>query len=310
MGIDHRQALTIIAPHLLLPLPVEDLAPPACRRPDSTLGREGQRPREAVREFLQGLLAMLAYNIADEGIAAVVGALVAEAVLAKNPHFVIGQLLTGHNRRTDEHIAMAVPQVVLQPGSLDLGHPLRHPHRHRGHGHRIRGDDVGITIEHIVALLRLIAEGLQVKGGDFARQLARGPEGDHVGKLVGDDIAQPIVGAAQNEGHLRRPDLHLVVIIVGGAVGVVVVILDDEMDGAVRTVVIETGNGFVDLFRHLGDDAGGAFGPLMKMDLKMVSPEGVPIQFGMVDRLLLGMEDWRSVAAKDKNESRPSQEIS
>jgi len=288
MRIDHRQALAVIAPHLLLPLFIERFATHARGRLEGALGREGQRPGEAVRKLLQGLLTVPADDVADQGIAHVIGALVAKAVFAKHSHLIVGELLSGHNRRADEHVAVAVPKIVLQAGCLDLRHPLRHPHRHHSHGEGIGGDDVGVSVEDIIALFRFIAESLQIKSRDLARQFTRRPERDHVGKLMGHHIAQPVVGAAQDKGHLRGPDLHLVVVIKSGAVGVVVMILDDKVDGAVRTVVVKAGDRRVDLLGHFGNHPGGALGAFVKMDLKMAGLEGEPLQFGMIDRLFLG----------------------
>jgi len=65
-------------------------------------------------------------------------------------------------------------------------------------------------------------------------------------------------------------------------------ILDDKVDGAVRTVVVKAGDRRVDLLGHFGNHPGGALGAFVKMDLKMAGLEGEPLQFGMIDRLFLG----------------------
>jgi hypothetical protein len=103
-------------------------------------------------------------------------------------------------------------------------------------------------------------------------------------ELVGDDIAEPVRGAAQFvvviEG--RRPDLDGIEKEHGGAVGVVVVILEDDADTAARFVVVELGNRTVCSFGDLCGSGGRLVETLMIEDAEMLGVQNTPFELGVI----------------------------
>ena len=237
---------------------------------------------------MQCVVAVLGGDVADQGVAVVVDELVAETGLGEHPHLVEGQQLLLERGNAQHHVAVGIPAVVPGRGHLVLGHPLGEPHREDRGRQGIRHHQVGKPGQDIGAVaLALVAEMLEIQRRCALPCLARRPEGDDVHELVGDDVGQPVAGAAQVEVVIERggPYLDRVVIEEGGPVGVVVVILEDDAHPAAGAVAVELGHRTVRRLGDLGGSLGSPAQPVVVEDLEVGGLQDLPLKLGVVLRL-------------------------
>ena len=114
--------------------------------------------------------------------------------------------------------------------------------------------------------------------------LRAAPREDDVHELVGDDVCQPVAGAAQVEVVIEGsgPDLDGVVIEEGGAVGVVVVVLEDDAHPAAGAVAVEFGHRTVRGLGDLGGSLGSQSQAVVVENLEVGGLQDLPLQLRVV----------------------------
>jgi hypothetical protein len=108
------------------------------------------------------------------------------------------------------------------------------------------------------------------------------------------------VCAAEIEVHARRPNLDFVIVEIRRAVGVIIIVLDDETDFLVGLVVVERGYRFVNLFSNLCHNSAGSLCTFVEVNEKVICLERFPLKFGMVD--FLGVEGRQEEKGEWKKE--------
>ncbi len=280
----HRRELPVVAgTQRRHPVPVDV---PAALAGDVLHGAVHGEPVElpqALVDPVDRLGAVGGGDVAHQAVAVVVDLLVAEPAMPQKPHVVVGQHAVLGDRHAQDHVAVRVPAVIALAGRLVLRHSLGPPRRYHGARDGIRDDQVGIAGDHVGALLGLEADGLEVQRGNAQRHLHGCLDGDDVGELVGDDVLDPVGRSPQAELQVGGPDLDLVVVVVGCAVGVVLGVEDHEVT-ALGLVLVHPGDEGVDL---LGNPRHFLRGPLracMVVDVEVFGGKCAPVEAGVGHR--------------------------
>ena len=230
------------------PVAVELARRDAEHAPDGDLEAE---EAHVLLELVHLVAAVLVGDVDAQGEPLVVdhlGAVSAGAV-AQGPQLVVAVQVLLEDRHAQDHVAVGVPGVPAELVGAHLGDALDPP---LGGVEVVEGKverDVRVRVE-AAHLDQTEAEGPLLAG------LVQGHD---VGDLVGEHVADPVVLAADLPVQVRGPDVDLVRVVGGGAVAVVGVVADQDVDRGVVVVVAE-GRGQVgeDLLGDLGHAPGGA----------------------------------------------------
>ncbi len=181
---------------------------------------------------------------------------------------------------------MGIPEVVAEIVPVVLRDPFGKPNGNDKTGERIGSDDVRITVEDIGPPFRFVSKPLEVDGGKTPSKLHRCLDLDDMRELMRDDVPEPVVRPPEFEIHARGIDLDLVVEEIRGAVGDIVVILDDEADFLRRLVIVERRHRLVHILCNLCDDACRPLGPVVVVDVEVLGLDRLPLQLRVVKILL------------------------
>ncbi len=204
---------------------------------------------------------------------------------------------------------MRIPVIVLEVGIIVLRDAFGKPAGDHERRNRIGDDNVGVSVQDIRASLRLVAQPLEVNRGEPPTQLHRGLDLDDVRELVGHDIMQPGMRASQFEIEGRSPELDLVIVEIRSAVGVVIVIADDEADLLIRLVLVHLRDRSVDPLRYRSDLPRGPLGPVMEVNEEMRRFNGLPREVGARIVIILRGKPTRQKNECDKKERFPRHQL-
>jgi hypothetical protein len=104
-------------------------------------------------------------------------------------------------------------------------------------------------------------------------------------KLVSNYVSQPVMSAAQRGVERRQPDFNLVIKEKSGPVRIVFTISEDYTDLAVRFIVVERCDRFVDLFGNSGDDLTTPLTAFLIVNFKIFTFNGKPRE--MIVRIIV-----------------------
>ena len=169
-----------------------------------------------------------------------------------------------------------------------LGHALGEPHGHDCGHHRVRGQHIRITEQHVrTILLALVPKVLQVERRHPLGGLAGRAQRDDVDEFVGNHVAQPVRTAAQIKVVVQGsgPDLDGIVVVEGRAVGVVVVVLQQDAHPAPGLIFVEFRHRTVRVLGNPGGPRRRPFQTLVVEDTEVLGLQHLPVQF----RVVLGL---------------------
>ena len=290
---DRLRTLSVLRNNVLLPFIIQLLA----AFPQCAFNRSVDRHCRQVRKIFcysrYCVGAVRFRNVFNQRETGIVRRLVAETRLPENAHLAPREHISVQRIHTKNHIAVRVPIIVTQLRAIVLRHAFCKPAWNDETRNRIRHNDVRISVKNVLAPLGLVAEPLEINPRNVAAEFHRRLDLDDVRELVCDNITEPIVSAAKIKVERRSPEFDLVVVKIGGAVGVVVVIFEDDTDLLVRLMMVERGHRAVNIFSNFCNDSRASFFTVVVVDKKMGCLDGEPIQLGVVEVLVLSMERGR-----------------
>ncbi len=183
---------------------------------------------------------------------------------------------------------MCVPGVVSQAFPVKLGHTLSEPDGDNRACQGKRDQLIGITLKHVRPFLLFIIEPLEIDSRKLAGHFPGCSQRDHMAELMGHHVSQPVMSAPESKIHGGRHDLHFIVVIIGSAVRIIFMVPYDEMDFAVRPVLIERGDGLINFFSDLRYKRCSPVRALMKVHIEMPGLNGSPVELRMVVQDLCG----------------------
>ena len=187
----------------------------------------------------------------------------------------------------------------MRRAGLELRHTFRQPSRNVEKRDGVRCEDIGISHEHILAFFILIADLLVIQHGNVARSLDGVMNGIHMGQFVGYDIPNPFGIAPELVIKSGGVDFHLVIDIISAAVGIILVVLDDNADLGIH-IAIHLHQRLPDLLGDFGNANRGEFLSFGIINDKMLCLVFPPVQL----RLILGMQRGSGKKHKEYEKQR------
>ena len=163
-----------------------------------------------------------------------------------------------------------------------MGYPFGKPTRNYVHGNIIGRKDIGISGQYIFSFFCLIICPLQINAGSISTHLHSRIQLNHVAKLMGKNISEPVVSSPEFSIQIRSPKGNFIVIIKCSAISIIFVIINNYMNFFFRFVVVNIGYNLINIFTYIGKFISRLFCSIVIMKNKMFRLKSVPLQFRMV----------------------------
>ena len=182
---------------------------------------------------------------------------------------------------------MGVPLIVKEAGTLVLSCTLCKPAGDSDRGKWQGKNPFRIPVEYIRSPDIFVGEPLQVDRRNRFVARHRRLDLNNVQIFVRDDIPQPAMGSAKRGVESGDPDFNFVVEKEGGSVGVIFPVAQHNAYFFFGLMVIQPGDGAMDLLRNFGNDLCGTAASFLKVHKEVGAFDGVPgkVIFGVVVEL-------------------------